>query len=255
MNWAQRLLGRLRRPAPEIPDTLWLQALHDCPMLSRRPLADVWRLRQLSARFLQDKEFSVAGDLELDDRMALAIAAQACVPVIHLDLSLYDGFVGIVIQPGEVDVQRSWSDEIGLVHSRRDTLSGEIVPGGPVMLSWPDVQRGRHAMETGYNVVIHEFAHVIDAADGHVDGLPPMPDRATQERWLRVRDAAFERLVQQADEDRPGVLDPYGAESLEEFFPVACESYFSQGRRLRRAEPELYQLLSDYFRQDSAAFL
>ena len=43
--------------------------------------------------------------------MAVAIAAQACLPVLRLGLRRYDGFVGIVMQPDEVQVRREFVDE------------------------------------------------------------------------------------------------------------------------------------------------
>ncbi len=49
-----------------------------------------------------DKEFTGAQGLEVDDDMAVAIAAQACLPVLRLGLARYDGFVGIVVHPDEV---------------------------------------------------------------------------------------------------------------------------------------------------------
>ena len=41
--------------------------------------------------------------------------------------------------------------------------------GGPLMLSWQDVADAGSSAEWGYNVVIHEFAHVIDQRDGTGD--------------------------------------------------------------------------------------
>ena len=36
----------------------------------------------------------------IPDAMALAIAVQACLPVLHLGLDWYDDFRGIVVHPG-----------------------------------------------------------------------------------------------------------------------------------------------------------
>lgn len=65
------------------------------------------RLRDLCAAFLARKEFSGAHGLVVDDRMALLVAAQACLPLRHRGLSAlawYDDFVGIVLHPDEVVV-------------------------------------------------------------------------------------------------------------------------------------------------------
>lgn len=255
--WKRRWLARLSTtaaPAPELPDALWLQTLSDYPFLKHRPLNDLQRLRTLSAEFLGCKEFNPVGGLTLTDAMALAVASQACVPILHLGLDAYDSFVGIVIQPAEVRVMREWTDEFGIVHSEEQDLAGEAVPGGPLMLSWPDVQQGGDAMDTGYNVVIHEFIHVLDAASGPLDGTPRLPDRATHQRWQTVIRAAFERHVDAFDHDRPTLIDPYGAHGIEEFFAVAAETFFVQGAALLHTEPALYAEMSAYFRQDPARY-
>ena len=89
--------------------------------------------------------------------------------------------------------------------------------------------------EWGYNVVIHEFAHVLDMRDGAADGVPLLPDRAARDRWLEVLEgewAAFCRRVDAGDET---LLDPYGAEAIDEFFAVAAERELYPRKTLERA--------------------
>ena len=73
-----------------IPDALWQLTLLRFPFLSRRSAADIQRLRELATLFLADKEFAGAHGLRVDDEMAVAIAAQACLPVLRLGLN-HDG--------------------------------------------------------------------------------------------------------------------------------------------------------------------
>jgi MtfA peptidase len=104
--------------------------------------------------------------------------------------------------------------------------------------------------------VIHEFVHVLDMADGRpADGMPPLPDRAAQRHWQRVLEASFERLNRALDAGREPFLDPYGAEAIEEFFPVAAEAFFVAPLALREEQPQLYELFAGYFHQDPAAAL
>jgi hypothetical protein len=51
-----------------------------------------------------------------------------------------------------------------------DVLSGEAWEGGPLIISWRDVQMAGD----GYNVVIHEFAHKLDMLNGEADGIPAL---------------------------------------------------------------------------------
>src|SRR5206468_7339747 len=133
---------------------------------------EVAKLRELAAEFLARKEFHGAGGLAITDEIALSVAAQAVLPVLHLGLSWYDDFVGIVVHPDEVLARRTDTDEAGVVHDWEEVLAGEAMDRGPVMLNWQDVARAGESAEIGFNVVIHEFVHKIDLRDGAPDGCP-----------------------------------------------------------------------------------
>jgi Mlc titration factor MtfA (ptsG expression regulator) len=235
-----------------IPDALWELTLLRLPFLARLDEADRAELRRLCSLFLDRKQFHGAGGIEVTDEMALLIAAQACLPVLRLGLHYYDGFVGIVVQPDEVVAQRSVMDEDGIVHEYEENLTGEAMSGGPLMLAWADVQDAAEAADWAYNVVIHEFAHVIDMAAGLADGVPPLPDAGTRDRWIEVIDGAYEQFCALVDSGADTVVDPYGAEAVEEFFAVAVEAFFVAAVPFKRESPAMYTLLAGYFRQDPA---
>jgi len=236
-----------------IPDDLWRLTLARLPFLRRLGPDDEAALRRLCSLFLDQKQFHGVGGLAVTDDMALAVAAQACLPVLHLGLGGYAGFVGIVMHPDEVVARRSHEDDDGIVHEYDEELSGEAMEGGPVMLSWADVRDAAEAAEWSYNVVIHEFAHVLDMAAGGADGIPPQPDAAAREHWISVFDPAYEAFCDWVDAGGYTVVDPYGAEAPEEFFAVAVEAFFVNARAFQRENPALYELLAGYFRQDPAA--
>lgn len=253
-DWWRRHRDKRALARRAIPDDLWLATLRDFPFLKHRPLDDLRKLRDLTALFLDGKEFTAAGGLTLTDAMAVAIAAQACVPVLHLGLDWYDGFVGIVVHPDEVVVDRSWTDEAGVVHQHAEVLAGEAMPGGPVMLSWHDVTLGGHDEHEGYNVVIHEFMHVIDLRNGEADGLPPQPSAAAARHWHHVLNRAFEALSTAVAGEQDTFLDPYAAQGPGEFFPVAAEAFFTSPHGLKHFHPEVYALFAGYFLQDPARY-
>ena len=236
-----------------IPDALWALTLLRFAFLSQRPAADVQRLRDMATLFLAAKEFSAPGDEPVTDEMAVAVAAQACLPVLELGLHWYDGFVGIVIHPDVVRARREHTDENGVVHEYDETLSGEAMEGGPVMLSWRDVAEAGESAEWGYNVVIHEFAHVLDMRDGEPDGTPPLATRAERVRWGDVLQAHYLALCEAVDAGRETFLDPYAAEAPSELFAVASETFFVAPAGLRREHPALYELLAGFYRQDPAS--
>ncbi len=240
----------LRRRA--IPDELWRLTLARMPFLAHLPAADSAELRRLSSLFLDRKEFSGAHGLQVSDDMAVAIAAQACLPVLRFGLAPYDGFVGIVVQPDEVRVRREVTDDDGIVHEYDDVLSGEAMDGGPVMLSWHDVGAAGESAAWGYNVVIHEFAHVLDMGDGIADGVPPLPCAGARRVWQATLQREYDAFCARVDAGADTLLDPYAAEAPEEYFAVASEAFFVAPLDLRHEQPDTYALLAGYYRQDPA---
>ena len=251
--WLKRWRDTRTLERRAIPEPLWRLTLARFPFLGWRSAADVAQLRELATLFLADKEFTGTRGLVVDDEMAVAIAAQACLPALKLGLGWYDGFKGIVVHADAVVAQREFIDEAGVVHAFEEELSGEAMHGGPVMLAWRDVDEAGESADAGYNVVIHEFAHVMDMRDGDADGVPPLPDRATQDAWIAVLDAEYEAFCARVEGDEETLLDPYAAEAPEEFFAVACEAFFVAPRDFAVAHPRMHALLRDFFRQDPAA--
>ena len=251
-DWLKRWRTARTLERRAIPDALWRLTLARFPFLGARSDEDIAQLREMSTLFLASKEFTGAHGLAVDDEMAVAIAAQACLPVLKLGLSWYDGFVGIVVHADAVVAQREFVDDDGVVHEYEEELSGEAMHGGPVMLSWSDVDDAGASAEVGYNVVIHEFVHVMDMRDGQADGVPALPDRAARDEWVRVLGDEYDAFCERVDADEETLLDPYAAEAEEEFFAVASEAFFVAPIDFRAEHPRLYDLLRGFFRQDTA---
>ena len=235
-----------------IPDDLWKRTLVRYPFLQRRESADREELRRLTSLFLDRKEFSAAGGLRLTDAMVVAIAAQAVLPVLRLGLSRYDGFIGIVVHPDQVLARRELADDDGIVHNYDEPLAGEAMDGGPVMLSWRDVRAAGHDSAAAYNVVIHEFAHLLDMANGPPNGVPMLPPELPLATWQATLRDEFERFSERVLAEEETTLDPYGASAEEEFFAVASEAFFVRPDAMKKEHPALYGMLCRFFLQDPA---
>ena len=236
-----------------IPDDLWKRTLVRYPFLRRHDAAAAAELRRLTSLFLDRKEFTAVGGLRLGDAVAVSIAAQAVLPVLRLGLDLYDDFVGIVVHPEEVVARRATPDDDGLVHEYDEALVGEAMPGGPVTLTWRAVRQAGADTGIAYNVVIHEFAHKLDMADGVLDGMPPLPASLPAADWQACLLAAYEAFVKRCEAGEASALDPYGSSSPDEFFAVAAEAFFVLPERFKGEHPALYAMFALYFRQDPAA--
>ena len=243
---------RRRTAARPLPDDLWEAVLARYPFLAGREPTEVAKLRELTARFLSQKEFHGARGFVITDEVAISIAAQAVLPVLHLGLEWYDDFVGIVVHADEVVAKRVAMDETGVVHDWEEVISGEAMDQGPVMVSWKDASLSRETAHENYNVVIHEFIHKIDMRDGRADGCPPLPNASARRAWLelmqREYDAFREKvIVAERFGGEETWLDPYGASSIDEFFAVACEAYFVAAQRFREEHAPLARLFDGFF--------
>ena len=244
--------------ARSISEALWLTTLGNYPFLAALPAAEQMQLRGLTGQFLAHKEFTGAHGLAITDDMAVAIAAQACLPVLHLGLALYDDFKGIVVHPGAMVARREVTDDTGVVHSYTEVLAGEAMERGPVTVNWQDAAAAGASAAQGYNVVIHEFIHKLDMRDGAPNGCPPLASREARAAWQLVMQEAYTAFRQAVimAERFGGVapwLDTYGATSPAEFFAVACEAYFVNRPRFERDFAALALIFDRFFRAKLAA--
>jgi MtfA peptidase len=286
-----------------IDDSLWQQAIKRYDFLSNLSLEDKAHLKTLTTHFLARKEFSGAHGLHITDHMALCIAAQACLPILHIApqhkprqaLAWYADFVGIVVHPGAMRARRSAVDAAGVAQNWTEDITGEAIDGGPLTLSWQDAagiqpQEANEAenadpsigsypeipsdtidlkanavsppaMPTAYNVVIHEFAHIMDMRNGAANGCPSLPDHFCGIRshakaaryWQSTLAQAFEAQQEAISlHERFGapapLLDAYACTNPAEFFAVASEAYFTQRSAFATAYPALLALFDGFYK-------
>src|SRR5258706_9505432 len=171
-----------RSPRREpISDRVWRRVVEDRPLFDGLSADEIARLRVLSTDLLAQKDIHGAAGQEIDNRVRATIAAQACLPILNLGIDYYKGWVEVIVYPDQFLPEREEVDAAGVVHITRRPLSGEAWHGGPVILSWADVQYVDHG--GGVNVVIHEFAHKLDMLDGDVNGMPPLHKGMSRRQW------------------------------------------------------------------------
>lgn len=231
---------------PAIDPARWAATVAGLPFLACLTVDEQKRLKTLAEQFLAEKEFSTAGKLQLSDEICVSIAAQACLPILNLGLSAYRDWVGIVVYPDEFVISRRIEDEDGVVHEFDDVLSGEAWEGGPLIVSWHDVRQAG----SGYNVVIHEFAHKLDMLNGEADGMPALHSGIGEGEWETCFFAAYDDFCQRVDHAGETGIDPYASDDPAEFFAVLSESFFEIPAVVAAEYPALYALFQRYYRQD-----
>lgn len=234
-----------------ITNSIWAELIASVPLIARCTDVDRVKLRRLTERFLVKKEIRGAGDLEMTDPMRFLIAALACVPILHLGLDWYAGWLSIIVYPAGFLARHEFMDEAGVIHDVVQPLSGESWLRGPVILSWEDVVNDTLGA-SGRNVVIHELAHKLDALNGDVNGMPPLHRGMDRAAWTAVFVQAFDDLQKRLSEGKSLPIDGYGAEAPGEFFAVASETFFIKPVALYNAYPEVYRQLCRFYRQDPA---
>jgi Mlc titration factor MtfA (ptsG expression regulator) len=246
------LRRRRRREARQTPLPPSLQAAiaRHVPIVATLPPDARRRLEGLVVAFLQEKQFVGCNGLEVTDEMRATIAAQACLLLLgrRSDV-LYDELRSILVYPGAFLVEDEVHDEDGLVTRRRRELSGEAWDAQRIILSWEDVTEAAERPAEGYNVVLHEFAHYLDA-----EGLGLANASRDASAWHEQLVEEYEQHQEAVKRDEDTWLDPYGAEDETEFFAVVTEEFLECPAELREAHPRLYSLMRDFYGIDPAAW-
>ena len=232
----------------------WIDVLRrDMPLYECLTSEEQPRLRDLLRIFLSEKNWEGCGGLTLTDEIRVAIAGQACLLILNLDREIYPNVESILVYPAAFVVKQPSITADGVVDEAPRGLLGEAWSTGPVIVSWADAHDGGINPTDGRNVVYHEFAHKLDMRDGRADGVPRLAEDAQYETWARVMSAEYADLVKKAEHGQKSLLDSYGAVNAGEFFAVATECFFEKSVRMRETHPDLYMVLSGFYRQDPAA--
>ncbi len=242
---------RLRRRRPGLPpdaQTIIERHLSVWPDLDQE---DQRRLLEVADWLLAHKRWEAARGFQLDDTVRVVIAAQAALLVLGLSTDHFRLVSAIIVHPSTMQTSGVRAGPSpGTVTADRLAVLGLAQDGrGPVAVAWDQALAGAHRAERGHNVVLHEFAHKLDMLDGTIDGTPLLP-RDVRDDWIRVCTEVYDDLV--AGQPRPP-MRWYGATNPGEFFAVATEVFFEQAPELAALEPDLYDVLARFYRQDPAA--
>lgn len=232
----------------------WEAAIADWPAAQRYQGADRDALRELAFRFLARKYFVSGGGFGVTDAMGLKLATMACVPILKLGLEWYRAWDTVILYETDFVPNHPYMSEDGVVHEDDSVLSGEAWLEGPVILSWDSICEAGPTTHHGhaYNVVIHELAHKLDMLHDGANGGPPLHPDMKPGEWREVFTAAWERLNEDWEHHRDLPLDEYALSDPAEFFAVCSETFFEAPARLKAHLPDLYRLLSQFYRQDPA---
>jgi Mlc titration factor MtfA (ptsG expression regulator) len=221
--------------------------------LARHLDARGWsRLLHLVQLMLREAPMEGLAGLELTEEMRVIIAATDCLLLVGLPYPRFARLRRVLVYPDTFKPRLAMPLGSAIPREPQAEL-GEAWRDGMVVLAWNSVRRGGGQGHDGHNVVLHEFAHLLDGEDGVFDGMPVLDTANQAAAWDKSMAAAFAALHAALDAGHETVLDPYAATNRSEFFAVATETFFETPLPLREAMPELYEQLRSFYQQDPAA--
>lgn len=204
--------------------------------------------RLLSQARLLDRTRNWEGldGLSVTPRMRAHIAAGACLLTVNLGLELLSDVSAILVAPSSRTRSIHQAAGGSIVRESEACLLGEALLHGPVRIAWDRAEQ-EETVGGSTSVILHEFAHKVDMADGVANGTPPIGPRKRAQRFDRSLDEAW-GLLSAGDPAFP--LRPYAVTNRAEMFAVATEAFFLLPSDLEARFRPLYLALSDFYRQD-----
>jgi Mlc titration factor MtfA (ptsG expression regulator) len=213
------------------------------------------KLRAILRVFAAERRWEGCGGLSISDEIKVTIAAQACLLLLGMEHDYFSEVTSILVYPTGFEASEGHLMQAGVIHEEAVGLVGQAWRRGPVILAWSEVLADGRDLDSGRNVVIHEFAHQLDFQADWPHKATRAEMRELGRRWSQVMTAEYDRLVRASEEGRATLLDEYGASSPAEFFAVASECFFTQPGRLNRRHPPLYELLAKFYGLDPERLL
>jgi Mlc titration factor MtfA (ptsG expression regulator) len=225
-----------------------------CRHYAKLSPAEQQRLQNDLRILIAEKHWEGCNGLVVTPEMQVTIAAHAALMGLGFEQLPFDRLMSILIYPETFVATRKTQMTPGAWLESNEPRLGEAWYQGPVILVWREIREQCLEAPDGRNVIIHEFAHLLDMEDRDVNGVPHLADQQQYKTWMEVTQAEFDRLQRQTRLGRRTVIDSYGATSPAEFFAVASESFFEEPQRLREEVPRLYDVLKAYYRIDTAVW-
>ncbi|WP_276167336.1 zinc-dependent peptidase [Zobellia alginiliquefaciens] len=181
--------------------------------------------------------------IKINDTDRLLVASGAVIPLFGFPELRFRNINEVLLYKGSFNEDHQTEGE------GRNIL-GKVGSGNMnrlMILSLPALRAGFENKYSKSNVGIHEFVHLIDKADGAVDGIPEsLMQKQYVAPWLKLMHKEIDNI-----RERESDINPYGATSEVEFLSVASEYFFNNPKSFQKKHPELYSLMKKIYRFSS----
>lgn len=224
------------------------------PLYGILPEPERTSLRHHVRVLLDEKAFEGCGGLEVTEEMRVTVAGHAALLLLADPDDYYPTLGTVILYPESFAAPVQATDRVGVVTETIEERLGESWQEGTVVLAWDNIEELIRGTRCDGNVIIHEFAHQIDAQRGICDGALLRAQGDHCRDWGELLELEQRRQRSAWRRGRPAVLDPYAFTSPEELFAVASETFFMRPVRLKTNHPELYAELAEVYGLDPAAW-
>ena len=197
--------------------------------------------------FLSEKKINGI-DTEISDSDKLLVGASAIIPLFNFPYFNYPRLKEVNLYSSSFDSKFQTHDSI----KDRNTLGmiGDGFLNGVVLLSKPDLALAFTGQRKRSNVGIHEFVHLIDKADGAVDGMPDILfDHSYALPWIKEAKREIQKEKARIKSGKSDI-NPYALTNDAEFLAVVSEYFFDNPEKMERKHPKLFAYMCKTFRQD-----
>ncbi len=199
---------------------------------------------------LNEKVFEGYNGLNMTDEIRVTIAGQASFLLLNQKGFYPETLKSVIVYPSAYKTRTVKTGLGGLHTESEQSVLGQSWGSGTVVLAWDNTKQSAANANDGHNLVLHEFAHQLDQANGVADGTPFLRNRDRYYEWRQSMSHTYQDFLDDIEHGRKTVMDDYGSTNPAEFFSVATETFFEKPRQLQKRRPELYLELCKYYRTD-----
>ena len=203
------------------------------------PLDKTRFLKEVNS-FLQTVKITAVNTTITNDDKIL-VAASAAIPMFAFDGWVYPHLEEVLLYNDHFNMgfETEGNEDRNIMG-----LVGTGVYKNKMLLSKPALQQGFENKTDNANTAIHEFVHLVDAADGDTDGIPELLlNKKYVLPWMNLIHAEMENM-KEGNSD----INPYGYTNKSEFFAVAAEYFFEQPDLFEDKHPEMYKMMQQIFK-------
>jgi len=177
---------------------------------------------------------------QVNDTDKILVASSAVIPIFAVPDWKYYNLQGVLIYPEKFNENFETGNNKSILG-----MVGTGYMEGKMILSQTALHQGFSNEVDKKNTAIHEFVHLIDKYDGATDGIPEiLLQKQYVIPWIDLIQKKIDEIY-----DGKSDINPYGATSKTEFFPVVSEYFFEKPTMLKEKHPEIYFYLEKVFRQ------